>query len=381
MSQDINQLTRVKSSPRSDTELFSHKIESERPVAVIRTDSSSQVTCTHPQPLFSNMFVPISVAEQFNYIEDELSTFYEHHQLLMQTTSEQQPVPTFSETVSIDASDNQEVAVELLKLKKSTLDVQQKALPQGCRVIAEIAGGPQTFSETLSIDTCDHHAVGVDLLKLKKSTLDVQQKALPCGYRMIADVSGPQTFSETVSVDSEDRRMVGVELIKRKTSAMDVQRKALPKGLRLEAEILPRAETTKLYVARTKCIEGIVEKPVEQPEEGSPPVFVVQLQTLETMDGGKARLVCRVRGRPMPESTEWRRKGKIIPEDTPEFVATYDAVSGDASFSIPEVLPVDAGVYECSAENRYGRASTKAELIVERMSNTVYKRICFDDLI
>jgi len=222
----------VKSSPsRYSSDLFSQKIESERPVAVIRTDSSSHVTCTKPTLLFSNMFVPISVAEQYTYSDDELTTFYDYQTLQLLQSSEQR-APVFSETVSIDTSDHQQVAVELLKLKKSTLDVQQKALPQGYKVVADIAG-PQTFSETLSIDACDHQAVGLEILKKKKSTLDVQQKALPQGYTMIADVSGPQVFSETISVDAEDRRPFAIELLKLKTSAMDVQRKALPQGVRL----------------------------------------------------------------------------------------------------------------------------------------------------
>jgi len=412
----------VKSSPRSSSDLFSHKIESERPIAVIRTDSSGHVTSTKPQFLFSNTFVPISVSEQFNYSDDELAMIYDYQSLhLLHGAGADQRAPVFSETVSIDATDHETVAVELLKLKKSTLDVQQKAILQGYKMIAEITGpqtfsetlsidatdhqevavellkkkkstldvqqkalpqgymmiaeiaGPQTFSETLSIDACDHQAVGVELLKKKKSTLDVQQKALPQGYKMIADVSGPQTFSETVSDDTEDHRKVGIELVKLKKSAMDVQRKAVPRGVKLEAEILERlkTETTKFYVARTKCIEASVSPPREPVEEGSPPVFVVQLQSLQTMDGGKARLVCRVRARPMPVSTQWSCDEKIISADNPEFVATYDAVSGDASLTIGEVMfPEDAGVYECYAENQYGHARTKAQLIVEGSTHT-----------
>ena len=236
----VSELTAVKSSTaRYSSDLFSHKIESERPVTVIRTDSSSHVTCTNPTLLFSNMFVPISVAEQSTYSDDELATLHDYRQTLQLLQSSEQRARVFSETVSIDTSDHQQVAVELLKLKKSTLDVQQKALPQGYKVIADIAG-PQTFSETLSIDTCDHHAVELELLKKKKSTLDVQQKALPQGYMMIADVSGPQVFSETISVDAEDRRPFGIELLKLKTSAMDVQRKALPQGCLLYTSPSPR---------------------------------------------------------------------------------------------------------------------------------------------
>jgi len=52
--------------------------------------------------------------------------------------------------------------------------------------------GGEIFSETVSIDRCDRNAVGVELVKLKRSTLDVQQKALPKGYRMIAEIAGTQ---------------------------------------------------------------------------------------------------------------------------------------------------------------------------------------------
>jgi len=42
----------------------------------------------------------------------------------------------------------------------------------------------------------------------------------------------------------------------------------------MEAELLePEPETTSLYVERTKCVEGVVE-------EGKPPVFIVQLQSV-----------------------------------------------------------------------------------------------------
>jgi len=83
------------------------------------------------------------------------------------------------------------------------------------------------------------------------------------------------------------------------------------------------------------------------------------------MDGGEARLACRVVGRPMPVSTEWSRDGKTIPIGSAEFEATYDQQSGDASLMIAEVFPEDAGLYKCFAENEYGQATTEAYLVVE----------------
>ena len=131
----------------------------------------------------------------------------------------------------------------------------------------------------------------------------------------------------------------------------------------MEAEVLEAApETTQLYVERTKCIEGVVER-------GRPPVFVVQLQSVQTMDGGRAQLACRVVGRPMPVAVEWSRDAKALAADSPEFAATYDRESGDATLTVAEVFPEDAGLYKCFAENEYGQASTEAHLAVERTSH------------
>jgi len=134
-----DQSLRVKRrSPRSSSrERFSRKIESERPVAVIRTDSShvtkvaGHVTSAHlpPPAPSSNTFVPISVAERFNYSDDELTTaFFDQRtavQLLRAAAAGTAAGPTsvYSETVSVDAADVQTVAaVELRKLKRSTDD-------------------------------------------------------------------------------------------------------------------------------------------------------------------------------------------------------------------------------------------------------------------
>jgi len=77
--QSQTQLTRVKSSPaggRSSSELFSRKIESERPIAILRIDSTHRGHVTAapanqrvPQ-IMSNVFVPISVSEErFNQVQ------------------------------------------------------------------------------------------------------------------------------------------------------------------------------------------------------------------------------------------------------------------------------------------------------------------------
>jgi hypothetical protein len=317
--------------------LFSRKIEAERPVPFVRTDSSHALQLTT-----NNVFVPISTVEVVQHhggysIDDDLEAAHIYNSQLLNMPVIA-PVPrhggVFSETVAIDTGDHRRLSAtaslsigEPKKLKMSTLNVHQKAMPQCYRLEAKIIGG--------------------------------QPEELP-----------PQTFSETLAIDAGDhaRRSVEVLLKKLKTSEMNVERKALPQGVKMEAEVIePAAETTQVFVARTKCVET-VEAHREQFEmqlEGARPVFVKQLQSLQTMDGGQVSLECRVFGNPMPTGVEWLHSGKPIHADNPDFRPAYAQDTGDALLVIEEVYPEDAGVYECIARNVYGEARTKAELIIE----------------
>ena len=87
------------------------------------------------------------------------------------------------------------------------------------------------------------------------------------------------------------------------------------------------------------------------------------------MDGGKAELVCRVVGRPMPVCTVWSRDAKTLEIDSAQYTASYDQQTGHASLAIVEVFPEDAGLYRCFAENEYGQATTEARLVVEGTSD------------
>ena len=97
--------------------------------------------------------------------------------------------------------------------------------------------------------------------------------------------------------------------------------------------------------------------------EGSPPVFVWELQSQKVMDGDETRFVGKVCGNPMPEVT-WYHDGKVV-YDNPDFRTSYNKESGEVVLFIVEVFPQDTGVYECVAINRYGRATTRAQLNVE----------------
>ena len=92
-------------------------------------------------------------------------------------------------------------------------------------------------------------------------------------------------------------------------------------------------------------------------------MFVWELQSQKVMDGDETRFVGKVRGIPMPEVT-WYHDGKVV-YDNPDFRTSYNKETGEVVLFIVEVFPQDTGVYECVAVNRYGRASTRAQLTVE----------------
>jgi hypothetical protein len=84
---------------------------------------------------------------------------------------------------------------------------------------------------------------------------------------------------------------------------------------------------------------------------------------VQVMDGEEARFVCKVTGNPMPD-VAWYHNGKLV-VDNPDFKTAYDKNTGECILHILEVFPQDTGKYECVATNKYGKAVTKATLLVE----------------
>lgn len=314
-------------SEHTSTSLFSAKIQAEKPEpCALRTDASHRIPVT-------NVFIPISIAEKRGGIDTLIN--------LGNFSADSQKLVCYSVPTAVYPPNN-----------------------------------GQVFSETVAIDTGDRDKsqgfVEFELKKLKTSTLNVEQKALPQCYRMIAEIAEPQTFSETIAVDASDHRPYEIELLKKKTSVMDVERKALPKGIRMEAEVLPPAPKTALvYIARSKCIEAIRAHREECYVDlvgglAAAPVFVEKLQPLsQATDGAKVTLACRVVGQPMPEEVCWLRDGVPIEANNPDYRSVFDETTGRARLSINEVFPDDAGLFECVAENCCGKAVTQAELLVE----------------
>jgi hypothetical protein len=315
------------------TTLFSAKIQAEKPEStIIRTDASHRIPVT-------NVFIPISVAEKRG--------------------------------------------IDVYAASRGFVNTEQKLVCLSMPTVSYPFKVGQIFSETVAIDTSDREKpypgtvagdgiIEMELKKLKTSTLNVEQKAMPQCYRMIAEIAQPQTFSETISVDAGDHRPCEIELLKKKTSVMDVERKALPRGVRMEAEILPPQQKISLvYIARSKCVEAMRSHREEcfldmVDGRAAAPIFIEKLQPLtQAMDGAKVTLACRVVGLPMPEAVSWLRDGRPIRVDNPDYGRAYDPTTGRALLSINEVFPEDTGLFECVAENPYGKANTQAELLVE----------------
>jgi len=108
--------------------------------------------------------------------------------------------------------------------------------------------------------------------------------------------------------------------------------------------------------------------------EGSPPVFIWELQSQKVMDGDETRFVAKVRGNPMPDIT-WYHDGKVV-YDNPDFRTSYNKETGEVVLFIVEVFPQDTGRYECTAVNKYGQTTTSAQLNVEGSSTVVPDTLC-----
>jgi len=180
-------------------------------------------------------------------------------------------------------------------------------------------------------------------------------------------------FSETVAVEHR-KKMQEVQFQfdlpppRLETSQVTVMQSAAPMGVRMDVEIEKTEiskELSRIEYLKSKRVETVETQRQELTVqlEGSPPMFVWDLQPQKVMDGDEVRFICKVRGNPMPEVT-WYHNGKIV-YDNPDFRSSYTKETGEVTLFIVEVFPQDTGTYECIAVNKYGQAVTRAQLVVE----------------
>lgn len=130
-------------------------------------------------------------------------------------------------------------------------------------------------------------------------------------------------------------------------------------------------------VARNKSGEvstqaGLV---VLEKEQVVAPKFVERFTTVNVREGEPVRLNARAVGTPVPRIT-WQKDGaQVVPNDN-----CYIGVDGGATaLDIPQAMAVDAGWYQCTAQNVAGSTATRARLFVEtsKQQTTEQRRINF----
>lgn len=264
----------------------------------------------------------------------------------------------FSETIAIDHKQKlKEMAMQFKlpppKKEKSELLVRRESVPKGMKLEVQVQE-QRTLTEKKLIE-----------LKQRAEAVATQRQEL------MIPLLQHRRFSETVAIDHKRRPeeiQVQFELPKPKTetSQLMIMQQAAPKGVKMEIELPePKKELSRFEIERRKHIEAIEtqRQEVQLQLEGSPPVFIWELQSQKVMDGDEVRFVCKVRGNPMPEIT-WYHNGKIV-YDNPDFRTSYNKETGEIMLFIVEVFPQDTGNYECLAVNKYGKATTRAQLVVE----------------
>ncbi|KAM4704445.1 myopalladin isoform 2-T2 [Rhinophrynus dorsalis] len=99
------------------------------------------------------------------------------------------------------------------------------------------------------------------------------------------------------------------------------------------------------------------------------PVFTKTLQDLTSSEGQLVVFESRVKGSPSPK-VEWHREGTLI-EDSPDFRILQKKPRSMAepeeicTLVIAEVFSEDAGMFTCTASNKYGTTSSTAYLTVK----------------
>ena len=275
----------------------------------------------------------------------------------------------YSETISVVHKEKpRDVAVQFrispsvenefykrIAMERSELVVRRESIPVGMKMDVCVDATPEIVTE--------------------ERTLVVRQEDK---LQEVQPLVHKRRFSETLAIEhrSKPHEMVlEIEVPTPKKSEISkvlYMQKSAPKPVKLEVEVeeqeAPRPhQYSALQVFQTSRVEAIETQrqtlnfPVV--EHGSPPLFLWQLQSQKVMDGDEVRFTCKVQAKPMPTIT-WFHNGKVV-HDNPDFRTSYNQDNGEVVLFIVEVFPQDTGVYECSASNKFGSATTRAQLIVE----------------
>lgn len=278
----------------------------------------------------------------------------------VQTITTEEPIHVretrrFSETIAIDHKGKpQEMSLQF-KLppqprQKTELYVRQSSVPRGIKMEVEV---PEMLISEKKITQLKHTAQAL--------TTQRQEMTIP--------IRDQRRFSETIAIDHSRRTPVEMTFMlpeQKKTaqSTLLVQQKSVPQGVKMEVEV-PQQKTTRMDVIKPRHVQAqeTQRQFFQMQLDGAPPRFTTELLSRKVMDGDEVKFTCIVNGNPMPAVTWWHNQKQVM--ENPDFRTTYNKQTGECELSIVEVFPQDTGNYECLAVNPYGRAITKASLVVE----------------
>lgn len=132
-------------------------------------------------------------------------------------------------------------------------------------------------------------------------------------------------------------------------------------------------ENSGVYTCRAENVAGSVtssatvtlveaESHLEEIREYLSPRFVKKLKPGQFMDGDSMQLVCQVIGIPTPK-IQWLHNKEPLSET--RGISIQQDQDGVCKLNIPEVFPEDGGIYTCRAINKFGKAITKTNIVVE----------------
>lgn len=133
------------------------------------------------------------------------------------------------------------------------------------------------------------------------------------------------------------------------------------------------SENSGVYTCRAENVLGSVtssatvtlveaESYLEEIREYLSPRFVKKLKPGHFMDGDSMQLICQVIGNPTPR-IQWLHNKEPLSEA--RGISVEQDKDGVCKLNIPEVFPEDGGIYTCRAINKFGKAITKTDIVVE----------------
>ena len=174
-------------------------------------------------------------------------------------------MPMFSETISIDSRDSLRQVIPIVSPPE--LISQEDSEIRRLTVESEYELMPEPlFSETVAIDTSEMQEVLFEALPTSQtSEITIHQDASLKGIKLEAEIilveDKPQIFSETVTIDKTEGKDVILELPETsKSSEITIQQESTLQGIKIEAEII--LQEPKLY-SETVSVDKTEDRTLE----------------------------------------------------------------------------------------------------------------------